>query len=39
MSRASVRLIIVLSLLQAAESLAGRWLLVRQEIGGQKKPA
>ncbi len=38
MSRASVRLIIV-SVFVAGCRTAGRWLLVRQEIGGQKKPA
>jgi hypothetical protein len=45
MTRASVRvigfIIVLFSVIpiQAAEPLSGRWLLVSQEIGGQKKPA
>jgi len=45
MTRASIRvigfIIVLFSVIpiQAAEPLSGRWLLVSQEIGGQKKPA
>jgi hypothetical protein len=41
MPRASVLLIIILLSvisMQAAEPLAGRWLLVSQVVGSQKKP-